>query len=95
MKLPTGWGCGAVEMRLYDESASDLTIRVTSCGAEPYIMLDTTAEGVALGAEDFYRLGDIAAELLDLFESTNSEAPDAGDKPATGITPTAEKEPKL
>ena len=80
MKLPTGWGVGAIEVRLYDEGCSDLHFHVTSDGAEPYILLTTTPEGVALGAEDLYRLGDIAVELIDLFESTNSEAPVAGDE---------------
>jgi hypothetical protein len=78
MKLPSGWGVGEIEIRLYDDGGSDLTLKVTSNGAEPYILLTTTPEGVALGAEDLYRLGDIAVELIDLFESTNSEAPDAG-----------------
>ena len=40
-------------------------------------------------------VGDIAVELIDLFESTNSEAPVAGDEPAAGFTPTAKKEPLI
>ena len=96
MNLSTGWGVGAIEIQLYDESCNGLTLTVTSGGAEPYVELTTTELGVSLGAEDLYRLGDIAAELIDLFERMNSEAPAAGDKPATGITPTAElsQEPK-
>ena len=90
MNLPTGWGVGAIEMRLYDDFTNDLTLKATSDGGEPYVELLTTDLGVAIGRGDLQRLGDIADTMLNLFERMNSEAPAAGDKPATGITPTAE-----
>jgi hypothetical protein len=78
MKLPTGWGCGAVEVQLYDDGCDSLTLKATSEGRTSYIELRTTERGVALGRGDLQRLGGVVDTLLDLFDALNSEAPDAG-----------------
>lgn len=95
MKLPKGWGISSIELELYDECTNSLTLKATSDGGKPYVELLTTELGVGLGFGDLYRLADIAEELLTMYEDTIPEAPDAGAEPATGYTPTADKEPLI
>lgn len=77
MKLPAGWGVGSVSIRAFDESANDLEVKVTSDGAEPYIVLETMPGGVTFDRGQIRLIADLADELLDLYERMNSEAPDA------------------
>jgi hypothetical protein len=93
MKLPKDWAIGQIEITLLDESCNEVVLRTE----EDFHGLSVEVSikcGAYLRPGELYNVAEIADTLLYWHESL-IEKPAASDEPATGFTPTADKEPSV
>jgi hypothetical protein len=101
-KIPAGYSLAidSISASFADDTGNEHPMFLVSTeddggGAFLRLKLDAPQSGIVMNADELIAFAEIGKWLVELHDALNSEAPVAGDEPATGITPTAEKEPSV